>query len=90
MNFTPLTLDELIFPVDMMLLPIYRANVVLGVQWMAKLKPILIDYQRLWMEFEWQGRRVPFQGVQQPAYYNTPSSLRKITQSDEGTCFIFR
>lgn len=47
MNFTPLTLDELIFPVDMMLLPIYQANVVLGVQWMAKLRPILIDYQLL-------------------------------------------
>ncbi|KAJ0970323.1 hypothetical protein J5N97_023200 [Dioscorea zingiberensis] len=62
----PLKIDQALFKVDLMLLPIYGADVVLGVQWMAKLGPVLFDYQHLWMEIESDGSRIRFQGLHQP------------------------
>lgn len=48
----PLMLDETLFLVDLMLLPIYDVDVVLRVQWMDRLGPFLFDYQHPWMDFD--------------------------------------
>lgn len=50
-----LTLGEATFAVDLLLLPIYGADIVLGVQWMLQIGPILFDYNELWMEFDHMG-----------------------------------
>lgn len=74
----PLRLDDATFNVDLMLLPIYGADLVLGVQWMASLGPIIFDYNNLWMEFTMGDTRIQFQGVRQPAFnYITTSGLMK-------------
>lgn len=46
----PLQLGEMIISVDLLLLPIFGADIVLGVHLLAKLGPIVFDYQPLWME----------------------------------------
>lgn len=46
-------LGEAFFSVDLLLLPIYGANLVLGVQWLANLGPVLFNYTHLWMEFDY-------------------------------------
>ncbi|WJZ88044.1 hypothetical protein VitviT2T_007377 [Vitis vinifera] len=51
----PLVLGEAYFAVDLLLLPIYGADLVLGVQWLSELGPILFDYKKLWMEFDYKG-----------------------------------
>lgn len=41
----PLKLGLAMFKVDLILLPVYGADIVLGVQWMRQLGPILFDYK---------------------------------------------
>lgn len=53
-----LKLGDAIFTVDLILLPIYGADLVLGVQWMRNLGPFLFDIEHLWMEFMHQGARI--------------------------------
>ncbi|GKA61827.1 transposon ty3-I gag-pol polyprotein [Tanacetum coccineum] len=45
-----LLLDHTSFTVDLYLLPIYGADIVLGVEWLASLGPIVFDYKALYME----------------------------------------
>ncbi|GKB45626.1 reverse transcriptase [Tanacetum coccineum] len=47
----PLQFSITCFPVNLLLLPIYGADLVLGVEWLAGLGPVLFDYKELWMEF---------------------------------------
>lgn len=54
----PLMLDETLFLVDLMLLPIYDVDVVLRVQWMDRLGPFLFDYQHPWMDFDQKRQRI--------------------------------
>lgn len=58
-----LKLGDTIFAIDLILLPIYDADLVLGVQWMQTLGPILFDYDQLWMEFTHYGERFRLHGV---------------------------
>lgn len=50
-----LKMGEATFNVDLILLAIYRADIMLGVQWMSQISPILFDYNQLWMEFDYLG-----------------------------------
>lgn len=50
-----LKLGAAIFDIDLIFLPIYNADLVLGVQWMRTMGPILFDYEHIWMEFMHQG-----------------------------------
>ncbi|XP_039121357.1 uncharacterized protein LOC120258078 [Dioscorea cayenensis subsp. rotundata] len=64
----PLMIGGATFNVDLLLLPIYGADLVLGVQWMLRLGPILFDYENLWMEFNYNGNRVRLTGLTQPQF----------------------
>lgn len=57
------------FTVDLLLLPIYDADLVLGVQWMLQLGPTLFDYKNLWMEFNYQGNQIRLNGLTQPQFH---------------------
>ena len=50
----PLSLAQTQFKVDLYLLPIYEADLVFGVQWLAKLGEVLFDYHNLYMKFTYQ------------------------------------
>ncbi|PWA90742.1 hypothetical protein CTI12_AA097560 [Artemisia annua] len=45
----PLQFGTTCFPVNLLLLPIYGADLVLGVEWLAGLGLILFDYKELWV-----------------------------------------
>ena len=49
---------------DCYILPIQGAEVVLGVQWLLLFGPVLLDYQKLTMEFSWQNETIQLQGEQ--------------------------
>lgn len=53
------------FSFDLYLLPIFGANIVLGVQWHSTLGPITFDYKELYMEFQQAGKPVRLEGVKQ-------------------------
>lgn len=44
------SIDSAQFLMYLFLLPIYGANLVFGVQWLAKLGAVLFNYKELWME----------------------------------------
>lgn len=74
----PLHLGDMVFPVDLLLLPVFGADIVLGVHWLSGLGQIIFDYKQLWMEFESGGTRVRLHGVQQPDKQDTThTSLRR-------------
>jgi len=69
----PLHVDQSTFLVNLLLLPIYGADIILGgrgavAQWLSGLAPITFDYTHLWMEFQCAGERIRFQGVTQPTH----------------------
>ena len=61
----PLTMGSATFNVDLILLPIYGADVVLGVQWMRQLSQILFEYNELWVEFDYLGQKTRLHGLNQ-------------------------
>ena len=50
----PIRIQKKVFLADFYILPIQGTDVVLGVQWLQLLGPIMLDYQKLTMEFSWQ------------------------------------
>lgn len=58
----PITIQDLVFTVDLYVLPISGANVVLGVQWLRTLGPILTDYSSLRMQFFHKNQLVELKG----------------------------
>lgn len=78
----PLQLGEAIFPVDLLLLPIFGADVVLGVHWLSSLGPILFDYGQLWMEFHYHGKLMRLHGILGPnLHYASTSTLKRDTHT---------
>lgn len=59
----PLKLGDTLFQVDLLLLPVFGANVILGVHWLARRGPTLFDYKHLWMDFDHHGDRVRLYGI---------------------------
>lgn len=73
----PIQLGTALFLVDLLLLPVFGTNVVLGVHWLAKLGPIVFDYQQLWIEFDYQGARVRLHGMKtQSSSTKSPVALK--------------
>ncbi|XP_039126949.1 uncharacterized protein LOC120263108 [Dioscorea cayenensis subsp. rotundata] len=86
----PLQLGEVVFPVDLLLLPVFCAGIVLGVHWLAELGPIVFDYQHLWMEFQSGGATVRLHGVQQPCIQDTShTSLKRHVHSSTAHQFFY-
>ena len=56
-------MGDAFFTVDLILLPIYGADIVLGVQWMRTLGPVLFEYDQLWVKFEHKGEKVRLNGL---------------------------
>ena len=54
----PIQIQKSVFLMDFYSLPIQGAEVMLGVQWLQLLGPILLDYQKLTMEFSWQNEKI--------------------------------
>lgn len=61
-----LRMGEATFIVDLLLLPIYGANVVLGVQLLRHLGTVLFDYDKLWMEFQHNASWIRLHRLTQP------------------------
>ena len=61
-------LDTYCCTLDFYLLPIYGADLVLGVQWLATLGPTLFDYKELWMQFDDHGNHIRLKGLQEPSF----------------------
>lgn len=47
----PVSIQNIIFTIDLHVLPLCGANLVLDVQWLKSLNPILTDYNSLSMQF---------------------------------------
>lgn len=75
-----LMMAGVVFTVDLILLPIYGVDLVLGVQWMLKLGPVLFYYTNLWMEFDFNGQRIRLHGLTQPQF--TQIRAATLTKSD--------
>jgi hypothetical protein len=56
------SMQEKEFTADMRLLNLGGCDMVLGIQWLAELRPILWDFKNLWMEFKANGKRCVLQG----------------------------
>lgn len=81
----PLKLGEAIFLVYLLLLPVFGADVVLGVHCLARRGPTIFDYKKLWMEFDHKGARVRLHGIPTACRETvSPASLCKdaLGQSD--------
>ncbi|XP_077219595.1 uncharacterized protein LOC143853740 [Tasmannia lanceolata] len=63
------------FQVDLFVLPLMGADIVLGVQWLELLGPIIFDYKRLTMDFQWKNQAIHLQGenriVEEPLQFHT-------------------
>ena len=59
------------FTSDFMVIPLGGHDMVLGVQWLAKLGPITWDFEKLEMRFKWGNHKVLLTGIQ-------PGSVREV------------
>nr|GEW68214.1 hypothetical protein [Tanacetum cinerariifolium] len=62
----PLQFGTTCFSVNLLLLPIYGTDLVLGVEWLAGLGPVLFDYKELWMEFAHESSNIRLLGLPLP------------------------
>ncbi|XP_074297152.1 uncharacterized protein LOC141627838 [Silene latifolia] len=51
------------FSTDVMIVPLGGCEMVLGVQWLSSLGPVVWDFDKLRMEFMFQGKKVVLRGV---------------------------
>ncbi|GJZ25133.1 reverse transcriptase [Tanacetum coccineum] len=77
------------FVMDLFLLPIYGADIVLGVEWLATLGPIVFDYKNLYMEINHNGTLVYFPGLVHPTFSQISfSQLQKAETQDVVVSFF--
>ena len=50
------------FETDVYTLDLQNCDMILGIQWLAKLKTIVYNYKEMWMAFIWQGQEVCIKG----------------------------
>ncbi|XP_020105551.1 uncharacterized protein LOC109722075 [Ananas comosus] len=55
------------FKANLLLLPLRGCDMVLGVQWLKQLGPILWDFSKLRMEFQFQGQKIVLRGSSGPS-----------------------
>ena len=51
---------------------------MLGVQWLQLLGPILMDYQKLTMQFSWENETIQLQGIKQVSQQMSMNQFRKM------------
>lgn len=61
----PIKLQDQVFPVDFLLLPLVGCDIVMGVKLLKELGPLVFDFQKLTMIVEWKGKKVTLQGIRQ-------------------------
>ncbi|GJT16234.1 reverse transcriptase [Tanacetum coccineum] len=78
------------FVIDLFLLPIYGADIVLGVEWLATLGPIVFDYKNLYMEInDNNGTVARFPGLVNPTFSQISlSQLQKAETQDAVVSFF--
>ncbi|XP_042510970.1 uncharacterized protein LOC122086287 [Macadamia integrifolia] len=64
------------FTMDLFVLPIQGVDIVLGIRWLSLLGPIVMDYQKLTMDFTWKSSPVHFQG--EPQFRLDPISAKHV------------
>lgn len=70
------------FTVDLHILPIFDANVVLGIQWLKSLGPVLTNYNMLCMQFIHDDRVVELKGdTDDTLNIIIPSQFRRLARS---------
>ena len=74
----PVQVQKHVFLVDFYILHIQGADVVFGVQWLQLLRPIMVDYQRLTMNFNWEGEHIQLQGDKQLSQQVSMNQFRKL------------
>lgn len=62
----PLTIDGVLFPADLFVMPLAGFDVVLGTHWLGALGPIVWDLASRRMSFQHQGRTVCWSGMPTP------------------------
>ncbi|GJU37588.1 retrotransposon-related protein [Tanacetum coccineum] len=84
-QFVPRTLKV----ADLFLLPIYGADIVLGVEWLATLGPIVFDYKNLYMKINHNGTLIHFPGLVHPTFSQISfSQLQKAETQDAVVSFF--
>ena len=68
---------------DFYILPIQGADVVFGVQWLQLLGPIVVDYQKLSMDFDWEGQHIHLQGERKLSQSVSLNQLRRLQYSGD-------
>jgi hypothetical protein len=53
-----------VFRTELFILPLAGCDVVLGIQWLMTLGPIVWDFTKLQMEFQYEGKNCMLQGLQ--------------------------
>ncbi|KAJ4966805.1 hypothetical protein NE237_018654 [Protea cynaroides] len=58
----PLYLSTHLLTIDAILLPLFGADLVLGVQWLSQLGPVLFDYGNMTLDFNQDGKAIRLHG----------------------------
>lgn len=88
-NQTTLTMGGNQFSVHLHLLPIYGADIVLGVEWLAGLGPILFDYRALWLEFAHKGTQLRLCGLPPPSLHQlTLNQVQRLSYTSGAASFF--
>ena len=74
---------QITFNLDLYLLPIYGADLVLGVQWLADLGEVVFEYRKLYMTFTHEGAQVTLHGMK-PAQLSQ-FSLTQLKRAEQTT-----
>ncbi|XP_027364265.1 uncharacterized protein LOC113871373 [Abrus precatorius] len=85
----PVSIQGHIFAIDLNVLPISRADIVLGIQWLKPLGPIVTDYSKMTMCFIKEGHMVEWK-VDAPSGPHDISAhqLKLIFQTNSGAAYF--
>ncbi|KAJ3697247.1 hypothetical protein LUZ61_000952 [Rhynchospora tenuis] len=78
------------FNIDLFVLDLEGSDVVLGVQWLETLGPILTDWSKLHMEFNYKGQQIHLQGESKPsaAAISSAGLNKLITSKGVGSSYM--
>jgi hypothetical protein len=74
------------FTIEFYLLNLSGYDAVLGAQWLRTLGPILWDFSKLYMSFQWQGQEVTLKGLASPQdkLLEASKMLKQLRKQQEG------
>ncbi|KAL5720791.1 hypothetical protein ACHQM5_013426 [Ranunculus cassubicifolius] len=75
-------LEGVTFTSDVRLLPLGGCDLVLGVQWLKTIEPVMMDFSKLQLQFQWKGKPVCLKGcsVPSPISFMSMSALQKYSK----------